>query len=319
VNPVSTSPCAVGIDVAKGQLDIADTRSEHHWATSNDPEGHDQVRQRLTELNPAVIVLEATGGYERPIVAELAAAGLPVVVVNPRQVRDFARAIGRLAKTDAIDAAVLAQFGMAVKPEIRPIPDEHAAALHELLARRRQLVQMRTAESNRLKQAHTRRVKTSIQHVLELIHQQLEHLDDDLDRLIRQCPAWQKKYDLLTGVKGIGPQTARTLLIELPELGRASRQQIAALVGVAPLNRDSGMMRGRRTTWGGRASIRSTLYMATLVAVRHNPRLRAVYQRLLQRGKRKKVALVACMRKLLVILNAMLRDQKPWHDPQQIA
>ena len=305
---------AVGIDVSKRQLDVIDTDSELHWSVPNDPDGHARLRQRLEELRPHVIVIEATGGYERAAVGELAAAGLPVVVVNPRQVRDYARAIGRLAKTDAIDALVLAQFGAAVKPEIRPLPDEASKTLQELIARRRQLVAMRTAESNRLKQAHAAKVRKSVKRILAALEKQLEMIDDDLDGCIRDSPVWREKYDLLTSVPGIGPHTARALLAELPELGRASRQQIAALVGVAPLNRDSGAMRGRRTTWGGRAAVRSALYMATLVAVRYNPRLRPVYEQLLARGKRKKVALTACMRKLITILNAMLREQKMWQN-----
>lgn len=315
----ASAPAAVGIDIAKYQLDVADTDTQQHWTVPNDPDGHAQLRQRLEKLKPKVIVLEATSGYERPVACELAAAGLPVVVVNPRQVRDFARAIGRLAKTDAIDALILAQFGAAVKPKIRPLPDEESEALRELIARRRQLVRMCTSESNRLQQARSAKVRKSIQRVLTLLEQQRKKIDDDLDKRIRQSPVWREKYDLLTGVPGIGPQTARTLLIELPELGRASRQQIAALVGVAPLNRDSGLMRGRRTTWGGRANVRSALYMATLVAVRHNPRLRVMYERLLERGKRKKVALIACMHKLLTIINAMIREGKPWRHHAQTA
>jgi transposase len=305
---------AVGIDVAKGQLDVADNVSQQHWTAPNDPDGHVRLRQRLEELHPDIIVIEATGGYERAAVGELAVAGLPVVVVNPRQVRDYARAIGRLAKTDAIDALVLAQFGAAVKPEIRPLPDEASRTLQELIARRRQLIAMRTAESNRLQQAHAAKVRRSVKRILAVLDQQLAKIDDDLDGCIRDSPVWREKYDLLTSVPGIGPQTARTLLAELPELGSASRQQIAALAGVAPLNRDSGVMRGQRTTWGGRATVRSSLYMATLVAVRYNPRLKAVYDRLLARGKRKKVALTACMRKLLTILNAMLREQIGWQN-----
>jgi transposase len=305
---------AVGIDVAKRQLDVVDTDSELHWTVPNDPDGHARLRQRLEELRPDVIVIEATGGHERAAVGELAAAGLPVVVVNPRQVRDYARAIGRLAKTDAIDALVLAQFGAAVKPEIRPLPDEASETLRELIARRRQLVAMRTAESNRLQQAHAAKVRKSVKRILAVLDQQLKKIDDDLDGCIRDSPVWREKFDLLISVPGIGPHTARTLLADLPELGCASRQQIAALVGVAPLNRDSGAMRGRRTTWGGRSAVRSALYMATLVAVRYNPRLQAAYEQLLARGKRKKVALTACMRKLLTILNAMLREQKMWQN-----
>jgi len=247
------------------------------------------------------------------------AKGWPVVVANPRQVRDFARAIGQLAKTDTIDARVLARFAKVIEPEVRTLPDEKSVELQEKLARRDQLVQMRTAENNRLKQAISKAVEKSIQAMLDAIDEQLRSVDDDIDRLIRSSPAWQAKVDLLKGVPGVGEQTARCLVAQLPELGSCSRQKIAALVGVAPINRDSGTMRGRRTTFGGRANVRRMLYMATLVATRHNPVIRAYYQRLVAAGKRKMVALVAAMRKLLVILNAMLRDQKTWAFQPKIA
>jgi transposase len=258
------------------------------------------------------VVLEATGGYERAVVAELLAAGLPVVVVNPAQVRHFAKAKGKLAKTDAIDAAVLAEFGQAVRPEMRALPDAQALEIREKLARRRQLVQMRTAEDNRLKQAAGTLVRQSIQAVQQALAKQLEQFDDDLQKTIEQTPAWREKENLLRSVPGVGPRTASTLLVELPELGDCSRQQIAALVGVAPFNRDSGRFRGQRTISGGRTTVRSALYMATLVATKHNPVIRSLYQRLQKAGKRKKVALVACMRKMLCILNAVLRDGTPW-------
>jgi len=306
----------VGIDVSKAQLDVALPDGTQVWP--NDPDGHQQLVEQLGKWPLQMVVLEATGGYERAITAELAAAGLPVVVVNPRQVRDFARATGRLAKTDQIDAAVLAEFGRAVRPEQRPLPDAETEKLREKLARRRQLVQMLSAESNRLQQAHEASVRKSIRHVQQTLTKQLAHIDEDLQQTIQQTPAWREKENLLRSVPGIGPQTALSLLVELPELGSCSRQQIAALVGVAPLNRDSGKFRGRRTTWGGRATVRKALYMATLVATRYNPRIRNHYQRLLKAGKRKKVALVACMRKLLCILNALLRDQKPWTVPNNL-
>jgi len=257
------------------------------------------------------VVLEATGGYERPIVATLACQE-PVVVVNPKQVRNFAKALGQLAKTDAIDAKILARFAADIKPDIRPLPDEKALDLQEKLARRRQLVQMRTAESNRLGQTFSPTVHASIEGMLNTIDQQIKDLDDDLHQAIKASPAWQAKVDLLKAVPGIGDQTARCLIAQLPELGQCSRGQIAALVGVAPINRDSGAMRGRRTIGGGRASVRCALYMATLVATRYNPKIKAYYQRLVASGKKKKVALIAAMRKLLVILNAMLRDRKTW-------
>jgi len=304
----------VGIDVSKDQLDVALPDGTHSW--TNDPDGHRQLVEHFGKLPLQMIVLEATGGYERAITAELAAAELPVVVVNPRQVRDFARATGRLAKTDQIDAAVLAEFGRAVRPPQRPMPDAEVEKLREKLARRRQLVQMLTAEGNRLQQAHEASVRKSIRDVQQTLTKQLAHIDDDLQRTIQQTPAWREKENLLRSVPGIGPQTALSLLVELPELGSCSRQQIAALVGVAPLNRDSGKFRGQRTTWGGRPTVRKALYMATLTATRHNPKIRNHYQGLLKAGKRKKVALVACMRKTLCILNAVLRDQQPWKTPK---
>lgn len=235
-----------------------------------------------------------------------------MVVVNPRQVRDFARATGKRAKTDAIDARVLARFAKVIKPELRALPDEKARELQDQLARRRQLVQMRTAESNRFKQAHSHAVRESICVLRDTITLQLQDIDNQRGQAIRASPAWQEKVDLLKTVPGVGEQTARQRVASLPELGRCSRQQIAALVGVAPVNRDSGAMRGRRTTGGGRASVRCVLYMATLVATRHNPRIKAYYQNLVAAGKKKMVALVASMRKLLVMLNAMVRDQKKW-------
>jgi len=300
----------IGIDVSKDHLDVASPDGSKQW--SNDSEGHQRLIEHLRKWSLESIVLEATGGYERAVVAELAAADLPVVVVNPRQVRDFARATGRLAKTDAIDALVLAEFGRAVKPPHRLLPSEKQRDLKQQLSRRRQLVGMLTAEKNRRGQATDALVRKTIEAVMQTFQQQIGELDDRLQKTIEQTPAWREKENLLKSVPGVGPQTALTLLIELPELGLCSRQEIAALVGVAPINRDSGKMRGRRTTWGGRASVRSALYMATLVATRHNPVIRSHYQHLQQLGKKKKVALVACMRKLLCMLNAILRDKQPW-------
>ncbi len=302
----------IGIDVAKAHLDLAIGESGPVHRVDNTADGHQQLFGHLRNLEVHRIVLEATGGYERAVVGFLLAQGLPVVVVNPRQARDFARAIGQLAKTDKIDATVLARFARVIEPPVRPLPDEKTLELQEKVARRHQLVQMRTAESNRHKKAISGGVGQSIEAMLEAIDAQLKDIDSDLDRLIQSSPAWQAKVDLLKGVPGVGDQTARGLVAQLPELGCCSRQQIAALVGVAPINRDSGVMRGRRTTFGGRSSIRRSLYMATLVASRHNPVIRAYYQRLVASGKKKMVALVAAMRKLLTILNAMIRDQKPW-------
>jgi len=311
----------VGIDVSKQRLDIAPLHGQGTMdaAFDNTPEGHAALVEQLCKIRPRLIVLESTGGYQRGVVAALATAGLPVVVANPRQVRDFARGLGILAKTDAIDATVLARFAEKIDPPVRKLPDEAAQALADLLARRRQLVELRTAEKNRLQQTSAPRVKASIRAVLTMLDAQIAAIDDDLDGHIRRSPVWREKENLLLSVPGVGAQTARTLLACLPELGTISRQAIAALVGVAPINRDSGAMRGRRTTWGGRRVVRSSLYMATLVASRHNPVIRAQYQKLLAAGKPKKVALVACMRKLLTILNAMLRTGQPWRNPHETA
>ena len=257
-------------------------------------------------------MLEATGGYHRAVVAVLAAAALPLVVVNPRQVRDFAKATGQLAKTDALDARAVAHFAEAVRPPPRPLPDAQTAELRALLARRRQLIAMRTAEQNRLENTSARLRADIVAHIAWL-DQRVATLDDDLDTTLRASPIWRERETLYRSVPGIGPVCARTLVLDLPELGTLSRQRIAALVGVAPFNRDSGTLRGTRTTWGGRGHVRATLYMSTLVAVRYNPVLKTFYQRLCHAGKAKKVALTACMRKLLTILNAMAKHQKPWH------
>jgi transposase len=317
----TSSSVVIGIDISKDRLDVACLPVSIQPLTSfdNDAKGHAKLIASLKRIEPRLVVMESTGGYQRLVVAALAAEGLPVVVVNPRQVRDFARALGILAKTDAIDAMVIARFGEQVNPTLRPIPDAESTALTDLLARRRQLVELRTAESNRLAQAVTSRIKSSIRAILNVIEKQIESIDEDLDDHIKRSPAWKEKEDLLTGVPGIGKLTARTLLACLPELGDASRQAIAALVGVAPINRDSGMMRGKRTTWGGRKVVRSALYMAALVATRYNPVLKAQYQKLVAAGKAKKLALIACTRKLLVILNAMLRNKTQWRSNLEIA
>lgn len=309
-------PIVIGIDVSKEKLDVATPDGLCQFA--NAPDGHQQVAARLAHWSVESIIVEATGGYERAVVAVLAAADLPVVVVNPRQVRDFARATGKLAKTDAIDAEVLVHFGKAVRPEQRPLPSQKQLELQQQLARRSQLVGMLTAEKNRSQQVSDKLVRKTIAVVRAMLIQQIEELDDQLQRTIQETPAWRDKENLLRSVPGVGPQTALALLAELPELGSCSRQRIAALVGVAPINRDSGKCRGQRTIWGGRATVRSALYMATLVASRHNPVIQSHYQRLLSTGKRKKVALVACMRKLLCMLNAILREQKPWQNPLSI-
>ena len=301
----------VGIDVSSAHLDVAVRPTGEGWQITHDAQGIVALVERLRVLVPILVVLEATGGMELALTGELAAAGLPVVVVNPRQVRDFAKATGKLAKTDTIDAHVLAHFAGAVQPALRPLPDASAQELRTLLARRRQLVEMLTAEKNRLRAA-TRRIRPQIQEHIHWLQRQLEDMDEDLGRTLRESPVWREKEDLLRSVPGVGPVLSLTLLTDLPELGTLGRRQIAALVGVAPLNRDSGTLRGKRTVWGGRAHVRASLYMATLVATRFNPVISAFYQRLCSTGKAKKVALTACMRKLLTILNAMIKHHRLW-------
>lgn len=308
---MSDVPCFIGIDVAKAQLDIAIRPSGARWAVPNDASGVPTLVDRLQALQPTLIVLEATGGLERLVTSALATAGLPVVVVNPRQVRDFARATGQLAKTDALDARALAHFADVIRPIPRPLPDAQTQELRALLGRRQQLVAMRTAEQNRLT-GTSGRLQTDIVAHITWLNERLTTLDDDLETVLRGSPLWRENDDLLQSTPGIGPVCARTLLLELPELGTLTRQQIATLVGVAPLNCDSGTLRGRRMIWGGRARVRAVLYMGTLVATRYNPRIKAFYERLLAAGKVKKVALTACMRKLLTILNAMLKHRTPW-------
>lgn len=301
--------------MAKASVAVATRPSARHWEGASDPEGLAELMRWLTPLTPTLVVLEATGGYEAPVVAALAVAGLPVVVVNPRQVRDFARALGRLAKTDRLDAAVLAHFAEAVQPTPRPLPDAATQELQALVERRRQLVRLRTAETQRLQQSQVKTVQQQIQAHLDWLQQALETLEHDLHDRLKASPLWQAQAELLTSVPGIGSTTACVVLAEIPELGHLSGRQLAALVGVAPLNRDSGAsLHGARTTGGGRANVRASLYMPTLVAIRHNPTLHALYQRLVAAGKPKKVALVACLHKLLTVLNALLRHQTRWED-----
>lgn len=303
----------VGIDVAKGRLDVAVLPAKDAWSVDNGEDGIRALVDRVQALGEVLVVLEATGGLEYPAVAALGLAKIPVVVMNPRQTRDFAKALGKLAKTDRIDAFVLAEFAQRVQPVPRPLPDAQAQALQALLTRRRQVLEMLLMEQHRLSQALPR-VRRDIEESIAGLKQRLERLDQELGESVRQSPLWREKEDLLRSVKGVGPVLSLTLLAELPELGTLNRQKIAALVGVAPLNRDSGTYRGRRGVWGGRASVRQALYMGALVATRYNPQIKTFYHRLLQAGKPKKLALVACMRKLLAILNAMLKHKKPW-DP----
>lgn len=301
----------VGVDVAKDWLDVAQRPEGAPWRVSNDERGIAALVERLVQLRPALVVLEATGGMEMPVVGALVVAQLPTAVVNPRQVREFARATGRLAKTDAIDAQVLAQFGEAVRPELRPFPDAATQELSALLARRRQLVGMLTAEKNRLRTA-AKAVRADVQEHIRWLERRLSDLDGQLAQSIRSSPSWRELDNLLKSTPGVGPVLSVTLLAELPELGTLGRKEIAALVGVAPLNWDSGHLRGKRRVWGGRSRVRAALYMAALVAARRNPVLRAFYERLVEAGKPKKVALTACMHKLLTILNAMIRHRTPW-------
>lgn len=303
--------CFIGIDVSKGTLDIASLPDAESWVVTNEDRGLADLVPRLMALQPTLVVLEATGGFESAAVAALAKHGLPVVVVNPRQVRDFAKSIGRLAKTDAIDAGVLALFGQRIRPMVRPLPDEAAQLLDALLTRRRQLLEMLVAEKNRLGFARGP-VQRDITTHIRWLEKRLADVDRDLTEAIAASPLYRAQEDLLRTVPGVGPVTARTLLGKLPELGRLSRREIAALVGVAPLNRDSGKLRGKRLVWGGRAPVRAALYMAALVGVKHNPILRAFFTRLRAAGKLFKVAITACMRKLLTILNAMVHHQLPW-------
>ena len=301
----------VGIDVSKAQLDVEIRPSGEKQPFANDNLGIKALVKRLAKIGPTLIVLEATGGYERQVARALVSADLPAVVVNPRQVRDFAKATGQLAKTDSIDAGVLAHFAEVIRPQLRPLPDAVTLELRALTSRRRQILEMITAENNRLEMTSKAVAKRIGAHV-RWLEQELERANQELDRAIEQSPIWKENEDLLQSAKGIGPVTSRTLLAELPELGTLDRKQIAALVGIAPFNRDSGSLKGRRSIWGGRAPVRCALYMATLVATQRNPLIRDFYNRLIAKGKLFKVALVACMRKLLTILNSMLKHKTRW-------
>jgi transposase len=297
--------------VSKAQLDVAERPSGERAVMPHTEQAIAALVEQVGARRPACVVLEATGGLQAPLASALALAGIPVAVVNPRQVRDFARATGQLAKTDAIDAQILARFAEAVRPAPRPLPDEATQEFSALRTRRRQLIDMLVAEQHRMRTA-PRPIQRQIQAHLTWLKQQLAMLDEDLTHRIQATPLWREQEDLLRSVPGIGPVVSRTLLGELPELGRLTHKQIAALVGVAPLNRDSGSLRGRRMIWGGRAVVRGVLYMSAVVAARHNPSIKAFYQRLRTAGKAPKVALVACMRKLLTMLNAMVKHRTPW-------
>ena len=309
-----TSTFAAGIDVSKDTLDLAFFPKEFARSFNNSPAGFQKIIDLLKAEPPSKVIIEATGAYEIPLAVALADANIPFCIMNPRQMRDFAKSLGRLAKTDKLDAAVLAQYGHAINPPLTQLATEQTRNFQALLARRGQLIQMQTAEKNRLKQATSKRVKTSIETLLACLTTELYEIDQQLTQLVQECPAWQEKEDIITSVKGVGIQTSRSVCALLPELGNVSRQTIGALVGIAPLNRDSGHFRGTRTIYGGRAVIRQVLYMAALSATVHNPVIKLYYHKLVAAGKKKKVALVACMHKLLTILNTLVRTKTKWRD-----
>jgi transposase len=300
-----------GIDVAKDTLEVFIRPDNIRESFSNDEPGRTNIARLLASMKPALVILEASGGYEIPVVEVCALHSLNVVVVNPRQIRDFAKACGKLAKTDAIDAEVIARFGEVIRPELRPLKDADAQRLQALVARRRQLVQMLTEEKNRLQIAPTW-TKPDIEAHIEWLTTCINKAGKDISGLIKKTALWREKENLLRTFKGVGPVNACTLLARLPELGQLNKKKIAALAGLAPINRDSGKYRGRRTIFGGRADVRAALYMATLSAVSHNPVIKAFYERLIHAGKLRKVALTACMHKVLIILNAMLKTNTPW-------
>jgi len=300
----------IGIDISKDSLDMAVYPSDRHWQLSNDDVGIASLCQILAELKPILVAFEATGGYELPLYIALDAAGLPAIPVNPRQIRDFARSMGKLAKTDAIDACIIAHFA-SVNPELKPKPIADTQELKDIVTRRIQILEMLTAEINRVRGARPA-CKVRIESHIAWLKHELADISLELRNLIKKDPVWREKDNLLQSMPGVGPALSATLLSQLPELGTLNRKKIAALVGVAPLNRDSGKMHGRRCVWGGRATVRAVLYMATLVAAQHNVVIRSFYDRLCAAGKSKKVALVACMRKLLTTVNSMLRHRVPW-------
>ncbi len=301
----------VGIDISKSQLDVAVSPEGKAWNVANSADGVRELVGDVKKLKPELVVMEATGGLEMPLAGAFSEAGVLVAVINPRQVRDFARATGKLAKTDRIDAQMIAHFAQAIRPKPRPLPDQKTQQISAIMTRRRQMIQMLTAEKNRLRSASSA-VSARISAHIDWLKEELKDIDDELSQAIKESPIYRDKDETLRGVKGIGPVTSITLIADLPELGIANRKEISALVGVAPFNRDSGAFRGRRSIWGGRAHVRSTLYMATRSAVRHNPVIRPFYEKLIAAGKPEKVAMVACMRKLLLILNSMLKNGTRW-------
>jgi transposase len=308
---VETEPMYVGIDVSKDNLDLALHARHEIRRFANTATGINNIIRHIGDLGPVLVVMEATGGLEIPLAAALGEAEIPVAVVNPRQARDYARSTGKLAKTDALDARILADFAAVVRPEPRPLADSQTLELREILARRGQINEMITAEKNRLQRTRGP-LREHIRAHIAWLEKALAEMDSELKRFIEESPIWREKDNLLKSVPGIGPVLASTLVADLPELGTLNRKQIAALVGVAPFNRDSGKMRGKRSCWGGRANVRAALYMGALVATRHNPVIRAFYQRLCAAGKAKKAAIIACMRKLLTIVNAMIKHHSTW-------
>jgi transposase len=309
----------VGIDVAKAEVEIKESSERRSYSERNSQVGIRRIIRRMTEIRPTLVVMEATGGYEKPLARALAEAGIRVAVINPRQIRDFARAVGELSKTDSIDAGIIALYAERIRPEPRDFPDDNTNALNALLTRRQQLMQMLTAEKNRVQMRSSAAVQRSVRAMLRSLEKEIKTVSCSIDSLLSSCPTIQAKIELLQSVRGVGPVVAQTLIAAVPELGKVSKRQIAALIGVAPINRDSGKMRGQRTTWGGRSHARTVLYMATLTASRCNPPIKAFYKRLTASGKKKMVALVACMRKLLVILNAILKHQTTWRAVEPIA
>ncbi len=302
----------IGVDICKDRLDIANDSNSEVWSQANDDSGVSLLVEKLIPLKPSLIVMEATGGLETLLYSALVTAGLPAVVVNPRQIRDFAKALGKLAKTDAIDAWVLARFGAAVRPEVRPIKDEQTRELAALVTRRRQLIGMRTAEKTRLRQA-AKWTRKDIKSLIIVFDKRLAKLEKEIADHVKNTPGWKEKDEIITSVPGAGPNLSSHLLACLPELGKLDRKKIATRVGVAPLNRDSGKFRGNRKVWGGRGQVRSALYMSTLSATKYNPCIKQFYQRLIAKGKKPKVALTACMRKLLTILNTMAKNNTAWN------
>lgn len=309
-NQLSKDLTYVGVDISQKNLDVAIADSEQKWQFSNTQTGIQKMIEMLKDKCPVLVIFEATGSYGIPLWYALSTESIDATPINPRQIRDFAKAKGRLAKTDEIDARIIADYGQAFHPKPQPFPDTQE--LKEIIARRNQIIEMITAEKNRFKAAHRAKIKEDIKINIEWLQSRLDSIDKDLEHLINTNPEWRNKFDLLKSASGIGNVTAACLVADMPELGTLNRHQIAALAGVAPLNRDSGTMRGKRTIWGGRGRVRSALYMATLAAMRYNPVIRVFYQRLCTAGKPKKVALTACMRKLLTILNSMLKQNAPW-------